>query len=251
MHSYKVGVKNEFSKLVARRKMIILPGILLLFPIAAAILLSQLQTGIGIAAISSGDFPQLMLGIYTNFFLPLLIFMAAADLFAGEVQDRTLKLTLTRPISRFQVFASKITVLALYALTVLAATLVVSLLAGFALQARSAGIGDALVKAFVSYGIAWVPMIALATAAALLAQFFRSASGALAIAVVLYMAFKGLGLFYPQLAAYSPTFYTDWHELWINSAVSAGRLLNASTYLLACCILCFTAAFAMFDKRQL
>jgi ABC-2 type transport system permease protein len=231
--------------------MIILPGILLLFPIAAAILLSQLQTGIGIAAISTGDFPQLMLGIYTNFFLPLLIFMAAADLFAGEVQDRTLKLTLTRPISRFQVFASKITVLALYALAVLAAALVVSLLSGFALQARSAGLGDALVKAFVSYGIAWVPMIALATAAALLAQFFRSASGALAIAVVLYMAFKGLGLFYPKLAVYSPTFYTDWHQLWINSAVSAGNLLNASTYLLACCILCFTVAFAMFDKRQL
>ncbi|SFL31204.1 ABC-2 type transport system permease protein [Paenibacillus sp. 1_12] len=250
MHSYWAGVQNEISKLAARKKMILLPALLLLLPIAASILLSQLQSGIGIAAISSGDFPQLMLGVYTNFLLPLLIFMAAADMFAGEVQDRTLKITLMRPISRFQVFSSKITVLALFALIILAAALIVSLLAGLVLQARS-GMGESVMQAIVSYMAAWFPMTALAIAAALLAQFFRSASGALAICVVLYVALKGLGILYPQLAAYSPTFYTDWHQLWINNGVSAGKLVNASTYLLACCILCFTAAFVMFDKRQL
>ncbi|WP_240417029.1 ABC transporter permease [Paenibacillus periandrae] len=250
MHSYWAGVRNEISKLIARKKLVLFPALLLLLPIAASILLSQLQTGIGIAAISSGDFPQLMLGIYTNFLLPLLLFMAASDMFAGELQDRTLKITLTRPISRFQVFASKITVLALFAMVILAASLIVSLLAGLVLQARS-GLSGSLLQAVISYVVAWFPMTALAIAAALLAQFFRSASGALAICVVLYAALKGLGIFYPQFAAYSPTFYTDWHQLWINSGVSIGKLANASTYLLACCILCFTAAFAMFDKRQL
>jgi ABC-2 type transport system permease protein len=250
MSSYIAGVRNELTKIAARKKMLILLGVLLLLPVGAAILLSQLQTGIGIAAISQGDFPQLMLGIYTNFFLPLLIFMAAADVFAGEIQDRTLKLTLTRPISRFQVFASKITVLALYSLAALVSALVISLLAGLALNAR-AGWGEAMLQAVISYGVAWLPMIALAIAASLLSQFFRSASGALAICVVVYAALKLVGLFYPQFTTYSPTNYTDWHQLWINSAVSGRKLASASAYLLACCILCFTAAFAMFDKREL
>jgi ABC-2 type transport system permease protein len=250
MSSYIAGVQNELSKLVARKKLLILLGVLLLLPVAAAILLSQLQNGIGIAAISGGDFPQLMLGIYTNFFLPLLLFMAAADLFSGEIQDRTLKLTLTRPISRFQVFASKITVLALYSFTALASALILSMVSGLALSART-GWGEAMLQAVISYGVALLPMIALAIAASLLAQFFKSASGALAICVVLYAALKLLGLFYPQFTVYSPTNYTDWHQLWINSAVSARKLITATGYLLACCILCFTAAFAMFDKREL
>ncbi|MCR8634549.1 ABC transporter permease [Paenibacillus radicis (ex Xue et al. 2023)] len=250
MHSFIAGTRNEWSKLAARKKLLFSLLLLVLLPVASAVLLSQLQAGIGIAAVSSGDFPVLMLSIYTGFVIPLFTFMAAADLFAGEIQDRTLKLTLLRPISRFVVFSSKVAALGLYSLVSLVVGCAVSVLAGLLLNSQS-GWGTGLLQSLEAYSVAFVPMFTLVVLAVLLTQLFRSASGAMMVCVFVYAALKLLGVFYPQYAAYSPTYYTDWHQLWLNGAVPASKIINATTYLAASCILCFTAAFAMFDRREI
>ncbi|MDF2964534.1 MAG: transporter permease [Paenibacillus sp.] len=250
MHSFIAGTRNEWSKLAARKKMRFSMILLVLLPVASALSLSQLQTGIGITAVSSSDFPVRMLSIYTAFLIPLFLFMAAADLFAGELQDRTLKLTLMRPISRFGVFASKLAALALYSLASLAVGCTVSVISGLLLQ-KGNGWGAGLWRAMAAYSIDLLPMLTLTVFAVMLTQLFRSASGALMVCVFIYAGLKALGVIYPQYAAFSPAYYTDWHQLWLNGAVSAGKIANTSMYLVASCILCFTAAFAMFDRREL
>jgi ABC-2 type transport system permease protein len=252
MYNYIAGTRNEWSKLAARKKLLLSIGLIIALPIASAVLLSQLQTGVGIAAVSSNDFPIRMLGIYTAFILPLIIFMAAADVFAGEIQDRTLKLTLIRPISRISLFTAKLSALALFSLMSLAIGCVASLLSGLFLQSQPySSWGTSLLQVLEAYSVAFLPMLTLTVFAALIAQLFRNASGALMICVCIYAGLKLAGFFLPHYAALTPVFYTDWHQLWLNGAVPARKIVLASMTLMASCILCFTAAFAMFDRREL
>ena len=91
------NVWNETIKLAYKKKTIFFLAVTLLLPILAGILLSRFQHGIGIGAIAAKDFPIVMLGLFTSIFLPLFVFMGAADVFSGEMGDRTMKNILTRP----------------------------------------------------------------------------------------------------------------------------------------------------------
>jgi ABC-2 type transport system permease protein len=84
----------------------------------------------------------------------------------------------------------------------------------------------------------------------LLAQFFSSSSGALTTTILLYIAAKAAAFFFPQVSTYSPTAYTDWHLMWIGSQMASGKVLSVFIFLLACSILCFTAGFYLFDKKE-
>ncbi|UUZ86026.1 ABC transporter permease [Paenibacillus sp. P26] len=130
MNSYKASFVNELHKLFARAKNKWSLALTAIIPVAAAIVISRFQTGFGVAAVISADFPILMLQAFSVLFLPLFIFMAAADMFAGELGDKSLKLTLTRPVSRFKVFASKLAALIVFTGVFLAAAFVVSTVSG-------------------------------------------------------------------------------------------------------------------------
>ena len=134
MHSLTANVWNETIKLASKKKTIFFLAVTLLLPVIAGFLLARFQSGIGIGAIASGDFPIVMLGLFTSIFLPLFVFMGAADVFAGEMGERTMKNTLTRPITRFKVFASKQIALGIYIALYLIAGLLASILSALFFQ---------------------------------------------------------------------------------------------------------------------
>ncbi|MEK8127544.1 ABC transporter permease subunit [Paenibacillus filicis] len=249
MPSITAGVWNETIKLASRKKTLFFLAVMIVLPVAAGILLSRFQSGIGIGAIASRDFPILMLNLFTMVFLPLFVFMGAADVFSGEQGDRTLKLVLTRPVSRFKVFASKQLALALYIALYLVAGLLASTLSALLFQ-QTSGIGMIL-DGLLAYGAAIVPLIVLSIAATFLAQFFSSSSTALTVSLLLYVAFKVMAFFLPQLATYSPTAYTDWHMLWLSGSLAGSKLTSIFMFLAACSILFFTAGFYVFDKKEI
>src|SRR4051794_30382829 len=107
MHSLTANVINETEKQFLKKKSVFFLILSVLFPIAGAALIANFQDKFGIASITASDYPILILGLFTSFVLPLFIFIAAADSFAGEASANTLKIVLVRPISRFKIYLSK------------------------------------------------------------------------------------------------------------------------------------------------
>ncbi|MFD0695576.1 ABC transporter permease [Paenibacillus sp. GCM10027628] len=249
MLSLTANVWNETIKIASKRKTLFFLAVTLLMPAAAGLLLARFQNGIGIGAIASQDFPIIMLGLFTSLFLPLFVFMGAADVFSGEMGDRTMKVTLTRPITRFKVFASKQMALAIYIALYLIAGLLASILSAQFFQ-HFGGFGT-VIDWMLAYGSAFVPLLVLSIVAVCLAQFFSSSSSALTVSILLYLAFKVAAFFIPQIATYSPTAYTDWHMLWIGSTMAGNKIASIFMFLVACSILFFTAGFYFFDKKEI
>ncbi|TVY01235.1 ABC transporter permease [Cohnella terricola] len=249
MSSLFANVLNELSKIAYRKKTWFFLAATLLLSIGGGLLLANAQSGFGIGAVTSGDYPIKLLGLFTVFFLPLFVFMGAADLFSGEQGDRTMKILLTRPLSRFKVFASKQISLCLVIAAYLILALVGSAIASLFL---SGGLTpNAVLDWAVAYGAAFVPLAALSFIAVFLAQFFSTASGALTVSLLLYVAAKAGALFFPQASSYSPATYLDWHTLWLGNPMAMGQTLNVFMFLVACSILFFTAGFYFFDKKEL
>ncbi|NEW06993.1 ABC transporter permease [Paenibacillus sp. SYP-B3998] len=249
MHSLTANIWNETIKIASKKKTLFFLAVTMLLPVVAGVLLARFQSGIGIGAINSQDFPIIMLSLFTTIFLPLFVFMGAADVFSGEMGDRTMKITLTRPITRFKVFASKQIALGIYIVLYLLAGLLAATFS--ALFFQNFGGFSAVTNWLLAYGAAFVPLLALSVVAVCLAQFFSSSSSALTVSILLYLAFKVAAFFIPPIATYSPTAYMDWHMLWIGSSLAIGKIVSIFMFLAACSILFFTVGFYFFDKKEI
>lgn len=249
MHSMKAGIINETLKICSRTKAVVFLCIIALIPVVSVPLLSSLQSGFGINVVAPADFPILILNVLTAFVMPLLIFMAAADMFAAEVGDRTIRMVLMRPVTRLQVFASKQLALLLYICLYLLVALVASLASAWFLPEMGT-LSSGSMHAVLAYVVAVLPMMTLGAAAVFFCQFFKNASGALTICLLLYALFKLAAYVFPQVSVFSPTAYTDWHMLWIGQSVLAGKISSIFMFLSACCILFFTAGYYFFDKKE-
>jgi ABC-2 type transport system permease protein len=249
MHSLVANVINETEKQFWKKKSVFFLVLSALIPIAGAALIAGFQNKLGIASITAADYPIMILGLFTSFILPLFVFMAAADSFAGEASANTLKITLLRPISRFKIYASKHISLGIYTVLYLAAAGIASVLSGLLFSVKT-GLTQGILDALLAYSVAAIPFIALTCIAVLIAQFTRSGSGALIICIFAYLAVKATAFFLPQVSLYSLTSYTDWHVLWLSSSAAIGKLTSIFMFMAACSILCFTAGFYFFEKKE-
>lgn len=233
-----------------RRKTAALLLLTLLLPVCGAALAAFAENRLGLAMFGGSGFPVLILNLMTELFLPIILFMQAADSFAGEAGDRTLKISLLRPISRFSLYASKQLALFIWIMILLAGAAVCSVATAWLL-----GLGEASAKAVadtaLAYTAAVLPMAALSAAAAMLSQWFKSGSGALVVALFLYAAAKIASLFFGDAAYFSPTAYTDWHLLWLGESVGWGKIGSIFLFLAGCSIVSFTAGFYWFDRKEL
>lgn len=250
MHSLKATVMNEAVKIASRKKTVFFLVLTAVIPAAAALLASRFQNGFGVSAISAADLPILVLNIVTTFLVPLLIFMSAADMFAGEIGDKTVRIALIRPVARWKVFAAKQITLLFYIGIYLLEAFAASVIAACFLADRG-GLLPELPHALAAYALAILPMMTLGIAAVFVSQWFKNGSGALAVCILLYAGAKLIAFVFPQLNLYSPTAYTDWHMLWIGGTVAAGKIFSIFVFLIACCIISFTAGYYVFDKKEL
>lgn len=250
MDSLYANVLNETQKIYMRRKTVSFLILSVLIPAVGAAFFFVLQDRLGIFAVTTANFPLWVLGLFTNFLLPLFIFAWAAESFAGELGENTLKLTLTRPISRFKVFLSKTVSLGIFIAIDLAVVLCVALAAGLFLHGGAHRPADFL-QAVAVYIVAIIPMLSLSILAVFLAQFFKSSSSALTACILVYVAGRAIPFISPAVGRLVPFSYLNWHILWLGNSVGAGRLLYVFMILLSYGIIFFAAGFYLFDKKEL
>jgi ABC-2 type transport system permease protein len=250
MSPLAAGVINETQKIFLKKKTSVFLFFTAVFPVGIAAMLSLLQSKSGITIATGSNFALFILGLFVNFFLPLFIFMTASDVFAGEEGDKTLKIILTRPITRFNVFLSKNAAVAIFIIINLAVVFALSVLSELFLIGEGnplSGLGEG-VKAYI---VSFFPMLLLSFAAVFFAQFFKSASGALAASIFIYVCTKALPFILPQLAKLLPFTYTDWYSLWLGNTIYSGNVFLAFMYLLSYSILFFVGGFYLFDRKEL
>lgn len=250
MGSLYVNTLNELDKIFLRKKNLVFVILGVLITLGAALSFKFLQNRLGIFAVNAASFSILVLDVFTTLLLPLFIFSAAADLFAGEFGEKNIKITLTRPITRFKIFLSKNIALAIFIVINLVAVYLISVISGLFLKGGSDALAGASLG-LLAYATAILPMVFLSIAAIFLSQFFNSSGAALTTSIFVYLVAKVLPFFSSTFSKISPFSYTDWHMMWIGSAVSSGRLLNVFLIILSCSMILFALGFYLFDRKDI
>lgn len=249
MNSLKANIINEIQKLLLRKKTFVLLMIVSAGCFLPAFFITSIQKRFIYVSLASLSYPLMILSVFTNVLLPLFIFMAASELFAGEVGSKALKLVLLRPISRFKVFVSKNIALVVYIFVNLSVVLLVSILSCLALNEGT--ILPNISQIIFAYFIDIIPAIILAVFAAFLAQFFRSSSGALTAGILLYVVIRILSIFIGGLNNIIFTSYLNWYSIWHISGNGVLKSINVFFMVLAYGIIFFTLGYHLFDKKEL
>ncbi|MBZ9634406.1 ABC transporter permease [Clostridium sp. FP1] len=247
MNNLKANIINEVQKLFLKKKITVLLIITAIICFLSASFISSIQAKLVFIAMDSISFPLMTLTIFTNIFLPLFIFMAVAELFSGELGDKSLKLVLIRPISRLKIFISKNTAIAIYIIINLVVVFVVSMLSSMLLNSKSS---FNVPNIMFAYFIDVIPAVVLALFASLIAQFFKSSSGAIITCILCFIGIKVLSLFLSGLNNMLFTSYLNWYSRWTVGQLSFLTTINTLFMVLSYGVIFFTVGYYFFDKKE-
>lgn len=244
MEMIKAGIKNEMTKLLSLKKYKVLLLLLGVFSISGNILKAIVQGSIIISFINS---PYIILTTLTQFILPLIIAMAAADLFTAEQENGSVKVIITRPVSRMNIFISKLLTIVLYSILSLLTCLVISIISSIAFN----GIESVnIIETFISYTLSIVPMIPIILFAITISQLCKSSSSTVMMFVLGYIIIVAVSTIIPSINPMIFTSYTGWYKLFIGAAMPAGKILNVLILLAAYTLILFAASSWAFEKKE-
>lgn len=247
MSTLKANIINEVQKLFFKKKVIVLLIITAIICFLSAFFISSIQAKLVFIAVDSISFPLMTLTIFTNIFLPLFIFMVVAELFSGELDDRSLKLVLIRPISRMKIFISKNIAIAIYIIINLIVVFIVSMFSSMIINAKSS---FSISHIMFAYFIDLVPGVVLALFASFIAQFFKNTSGAIITCILSFIGIKVLSLFISGLNNVVFTSYLNWYSIWSVGQFNFFRTINILFMVLSYGVIFFTAGYYFFDKKE-
>ncbi|MDQ7095355.1 ABC transporter permease [Desulfosporosinus sp. PR] len=250
MAVFQAALVNEIEKLYKKKKALVAAILSLVVIVFGQLVIVGVRSGFGLRGTGSMEFPMLVLSVVVNSILPLFTALVTIDSFSGEFSQNSMRLTLTRPVSRFKVFTAKITAIVVFILATLLLLLIFSLLAGFIFNANSATLGS-LARTVFSYIVSLLPMIVLALGIALLTNLFKSGISVFFVSILLFIGLKVLGVFFSQYASLFMTTQLDWYNLFLINSFPLGKILRQFLIMLGSGIMLFTAGFYLFDKKEL
>jgi ABC-2 type transport system permease protein len=242
LETMKINTINELEKLLFKRGMKIHLLLIALLPFLILLATEKVITN-DMLVLPAVNLSYAMLKGFVLVVIPLFSFVAVADLFAGELEKGTL--FFVRPITRPEIYFSKITALAI--LIALQLVLFVTITAlSLLLFGNEFQISD-VVRLFFSTIISWVPLLAITVLAACIAQLLKSSAATVGIGIFIYLAMFVLPFLLPGSLYLFPTAYLDWYQLW-NENVSVQ--IQSSLYLISFITLFFTIGYYMFKRKE-
>lgn len=249
MEGFRPTFINEIEKLY-KRKNALLAAVFSIIVIVICQLLAIFMKGIGGRISNSTQFPIFTLSLFANTILPLFTALTAIDIFAGEFSQSTMRIVLTRPVTRLKVFMAKITAVAFFVLANLLFVMVLSLLSGLIFNTVSLTAAG-FIRIIVSYLAIFVPVIALALMVVFFANIIKSGATVFFLSIVIYLAFKGMGLMFPHYSSFFITSMFDWYNLWAIDPLPLMKLIRQLLIMTGYGIMFFTAGYYLFDKKNL
>lgn len=242
---------NELLKLGAKKKYTVF------FIIGAVICLLNLGVKLLINLVSSrmmngsifkpGSMTFSMLGFFIEIFIPFIAFLAASDLIGGEYHSGSIRALLMRPLSRAKIYFSKI--LAIFSVCV------ISLFGFYIVNVILDTItGNLRAMDFIYslsvYIIDVVPIFLTVLLAVFINCTCRSSGMSMFISIVVYAALKVAGIFIPSLSGLLLTGYTQWHSLWLGTALPFTVMLSKLMLIAGYAIVFASAGYYIFLKSD-
>jgi ABC-2 type transport system permease protein len=250
MESFKVTLINEIEKLYKKKKIIVAAILSFIIIILGQIAITFLKNSFGIRAVGSMEFPILVLSVVVNTIIPLFAALVTIDCFTGEFSQNTIKIALTRPVTRLKFFTAKIVAITLFILTNIIFVMIFSILAGIIFNANTFTF-TSIIRIFISYFVTILPLIVLVLFIAVLCNLLKSGVGVFFLSVLLFIGFKVLEVVFSQ---YSSIFFTsllEWYELWIINKISILTIFRRLMFIVSYGIIFFISGFYLFDKKEI
>jgi len=244
MNAIRTGIINENIKLFKRSKYKILLICIGILSMALGIISNF--TG-GLINVSLSNLPLNILSILTNVLIPLVIFMAVADLFAAEQENGTIKAIITRPISRNEILVSKMISILIYVISILLITFIVSSVMGI-FFGRTTVIN--IPEIFIAYVVSIFPIIPTILLSILISQLSKSSSSSVMLSVLVYIIIMLSGIVIPSISSMIFISYTNWYKLFIGAQMPIKSILTIIGLLLGYSLVFFSGAYALFEKKE-
>ncbi len=250
MENFKASFFNEVEKMYRKKKAVIILILSVLIIAFVQLISTAVRSGFGILWNTSSVFPVTVLSAFSSTILPLFTALAVIDAFTGEFSHNTMKIAVTRPVSRFKIYISKLAAAAFFVLANLLIVMILSTAAGVIFNADSMSFLG-LVRIFLSYIVTLFPIMAFAAVIAFLANVFRSSAVVFFISILLFIAFNILAVVFPTFSGLFITSTIDWYKLWIADTLPMGRIASRFALMAGYILLFVTAGYYRFDKRDL
>ncbi|WP_159887824.1 ABC transporter permease [Paenibacillus puerhi] len=250
MAGFKAAFINEAVKLLKKKKLIAAAILSILAVLIGQIAVTAIKHGLGLRVVGSTEFPLVVLSMFAYTILPLFSTFVAIDMFNGEFSSNTMKITLTRPVSRLGVFSAKVLNLALFIMANLLFVMVLSLVAGFLFNMSSSsliGIG----RVILSYVATFFPVFVFALLVVLLSNWLRGGLAVFFLAIITFIAFNFLGIVFSSYSSFFITSMFDWYTLWIAESINAFKIFRQLLIMSGCGIMLFTAGYYLFDRKDI
>jgi ABC-2 type transport system permease protein len=250
MESYKAVLENEIFRMFKKKKVVVVV-VLALGLIGVVLLLSvALRGGFGILGGTGSSLPITVLSVFTNTILPLFVALAVIDTFTGEFANDTMKITVTKPVTRFKIYLAKLSAVGVFILANLALVMVLSMIATVLLYPRLVSFGWAG-NVFLSYLATFFPVLTLAVVVSYFANVLKSSTGVFFLTVLLFVLFRALGVVFSSISDVLVTSLLDWYKLWISTRIPVWTLLRSLVVMASYVLIFFALGYRRFDRRAL
>ncbi|MGH4119069.1 ABC transporter permease [Clostridium sp.] len=249
MVEFKASLINEIEKLYKRKKVLVAGIISLIFIILGQLSMIVLRNGFGVRGVSSMEFPILVLSVVVNTILPLFTALVTIESFSGEFSQNTMKIALTRPITRLKFYASKLTAIMLFIFTNLMFVMIFSMLAGMLFNSNSFTV-QSFIRVVISYIVTLMPMVILSIIIAFFTNIIRSGIGVFFLSIFVFIAFKGLAIVFYRYSGLFITSMMNWYTLFIMETIPGFQIFLKFMMMISYAIIFFTAAYYLFDKKE-
>ena len=249
MKIFIANYRNELRKLIARKKYYVFLAIEIVICVfwgLIGMVLSRASGGTVRTELLLSGLPMSSLGFFIQIYIPLIIFMAASDLFSGEIHDGTIRAAFMRPISRAKQYFSKIAAIMTVAVVYLVALfLLTSLMQAIGMRGVSG-----IAAAFASYFLDIIPMLVLVLFAGMVNQFSGSTSLSMLICIIMYIGLYAAGLLVPQAGSLLFTGYMQWHNIWVGITVPFFAMLSKIGMMLGYGGVFGSIGYYLYERRE-
>jgi ABC-2 type transport system permease protein len=245
LQSVKMSARNEMVKLLAKRGVKFYFLIAALLPVVLSFLAVKIQAN-DMITLPSLNISFSILNVFLMVILPLFVFVAASDSFAGEWERGSL--FQVSPINRVEGFLSKIVAISALCFAQLGIVWV-SVSISMSLTEKGLTWTEAA-STFGAFIVSVFPLLAIICFAAFVSQSFKHGAFALGMMILTYAIMYVFPLIISQTTYLFPTAYLDWYQLW-GGNVNFAWLGKSFIYLFSFCSLFLTAGYYSFNTKEL
>lgn len=245
LREFVSNTRNEIDKLIAKRsvKFYFLLAAVMPILIGFAAIRIQANNMITLPALSVSFF---IMNSFLLVVLPLFAFMASSELFAGEWEKGSL--FQVRPISRMEIYLSKVAAITILIFMQLVVVWASALITSAAFEKTI--VWNEAVSTVITLLVSILPLVAIVSLAAFIAQWFKNSPASLASGIFLYGLMAVMPFAFPSLLHFFPPAYMAWYQQWLGN-VNVLWLVQSFTYLFSFSSLFLTAGYYMFKTKEL